>query len=94
MEVEALRAIEAYGSGVRTTLRNNATAYGFSISVTAAGGPAGSFVVVGCRREYNLQISNWEQTRAAGRGKRDEDLVGRRHEHFRPERGGRLRVGR
>lgn len=38
MEVEALRAIEAYGSGVRTTLRNNATAYGFSISVTAAFG--------------------------------------------------------
>lgn len=38
VEVEALRAIEAYGSGVRTTLRNNATAYGFSISVTAAFG--------------------------------------------------------
>lgn len=38
MELEAVRAIEAYGSGVRTTLRHNATAYGFSISITAAFG--------------------------------------------------------
>ncbi|MDQ3154368.1 MAG: hypothetical protein M3R63_22495 [Actinomycetota bacterium] len=30
------RAVEAYGSAVRTTLRNNATAYGFSVSITAA----------------------------------------------------------
>ncbi len=31
----AERAVVAYGSAVRTALRNNATAYGFSISVTA-----------------------------------------------------------
>lgn len=35
---EAERAIEAYGSAVRSTLRNNATAYGFSISITSAFG--------------------------------------------------------
>lgn len=38
VELNALRAVEAYASGVRTTLRNNATAYGFSISVTAVFG--------------------------------------------------------
>jgi hypothetical protein len=32
------RAVVAYGRGVRTALRNNATAYGFSISITAAYG--------------------------------------------------------
>lgn len=32
------RGIEVYGSGVRTALKNNATAYGFSISITAAYG--------------------------------------------------------
>lgn len=37
-EWEVVRAIEAYGSGVRSTLRHNATAYGFSISITAAYG--------------------------------------------------------
>ncbi|MQA15175.1 MAG: hypothetical protein GEV09_13690 [Pseudonocardiaceae bacterium] len=37
-EVEAQRAVHVYGSGVRTTLRQNATAYGFSISITAAFG--------------------------------------------------------
>lgn len=37
-EVETLRATQAYGSAVRTTLRHNATAYGFSVSITAAFG--------------------------------------------------------
>lgn len=37
-EVGTQRAVQAYGSGVRTTLRQNATAYGFSISITAAFG--------------------------------------------------------
>lgn len=37
-EAEGLRAVQAYGTGVRTTLRNNATAYGFSVSITAAFG--------------------------------------------------------
>jgi hypothetical protein len=37
---EPERAIEVYGSGVRTALKNNATAYGFSISITAAYGLA------------------------------------------------------
>lgn len=32
------RAAELFGRGVRTALRNNATAYGFSISITAAYG--------------------------------------------------------
>lgn len=32
------RATELYGRGVRTALRNNATAYGFSISITAGYG--------------------------------------------------------
>lgn len=35
-ETRPARAAEAYGSAVRTTMRNNATAYGFSISITAA----------------------------------------------------------
>lgn len=38
VELESLRAAEAFGSGMRTTLRNNATAYGFSVSITAAFG--------------------------------------------------------
>lgn len=38
VEPGTLRAVEAYGSGVRMALRNNATAYGFSISITAAYG--------------------------------------------------------
>lgn len=37
-EVEGRRAFQVYGSGVRTTLRHNATAYGFSVSITAAFG--------------------------------------------------------
>lgn len=32
------RAVELFARGVRTTLRNNATAYGFSISITVACG--------------------------------------------------------
>ncbi|MGH3499547.1 MAG: hypothetical protein ACRDQA_01400 [Nocardioidaceae bacterium] len=32
------RTVHLYGRGVRTALRNNATAYGFSISITAAYG--------------------------------------------------------
>lgn len=32
------RALEVFGRGVRTALRNNATAYGFSISITTAYG--------------------------------------------------------
>lgn len=32
------RGIDTYGRGVRTALKNNATAYGFSISITAAYG--------------------------------------------------------
>lgn len=39
---EGHRALEAYGTGVRTTLRNNATAYGFSVSITAAFGVVSS----------------------------------------------------
>ena len=35
---EPEREIVIYGRGVRTALRNNATAYGFSISITAAYG--------------------------------------------------------
>lgn len=35
---EPERGIELFGRGVRTALRNNATAYGFSISITAAYG--------------------------------------------------------
>lgn len=35
---EPERAIEAYGRGVRTALRNNATAYGFSITITVSYG--------------------------------------------------------
>lgn len=38
VRLESLRAAEAYGSGMRTTLRHNATAYGFSVSITAAFG--------------------------------------------------------
>lgn len=34
------RAVELFGRAVRTALRNNATAYGFSISITAAYGLA------------------------------------------------------
>lgn len=34
------RALDTYGRGVRTALRDNATAYGFSISITAAYGLA------------------------------------------------------
>lgn len=37
-EVEGLRAVHACGTGVRTTLRHNATAHGFSVSITAAFG--------------------------------------------------------
>lgn len=37
-EREPERAIEAYGRGVRTALRNNATAYGFSITITVSYG--------------------------------------------------------
>lgn len=33
---EIRRGTQAYGSAVRTALRNNATAYGFSIAITAA----------------------------------------------------------
>ncbi|AXK35644.1 hypothetical protein DVA86_26410 [Streptomyces armeniacus] len=36
------RSLETYARGVRTALRDNATAYGFSISVTAAYGLAGT----------------------------------------------------
>lgn len=35
---EPAHALEVFGRGVRTALRNNATAYGFSISLTAAYG--------------------------------------------------------
>lgn len=38
VELGALQAMHAYGSGVRTSLRHNATAFGFSISMTAAYG--------------------------------------------------------
>jgi hypothetical protein len=38
VELEALRAASAYGSGVRTVLRDNATAYGFSVVITATFG--------------------------------------------------------
>lgn len=38
VELGAVRAVEAYGSGLLTALRNNATAYGFSISITASYG--------------------------------------------------------
>src|SRR5699024_7709375 len=37
-EGEPERAIEVYGRGVRTALRNNATAYGFSITITVSYG--------------------------------------------------------
>lgn len=37
-EAGGLRAVQVYGSGVRSTLRHNATAYGFSVSITAAFG--------------------------------------------------------
>lgn len=37
---EPERELMVYGRGVRTALRNNATAYGFSISITAAYGLA------------------------------------------------------
>lgn len=37
---EPERGVVIYGRGVRTALRNNATAYGFSISITAAYGLA------------------------------------------------------
>jgi hypothetical protein len=37
-EEEAERGIEAFGRGVRTALRNNATAYGFSITITVSYG--------------------------------------------------------
>lgn len=37
---EPERALELFGRGVRTALRNNATAYGFSISITTAYGLA------------------------------------------------------
>ncbi|SDQ38911.1 hypothetical protein [Actinopolyspora saharensis] len=46
-------ALSVYGSGVRTALRNNATAYGFSITITSsyglvngAGGPPSSWETV------------------------------------------------
>jgi hypothetical protein len=38
VEVRTVRAVEALGTGVRTTLRNNATAYGYSVTITAAFG--------------------------------------------------------
>lgn len=38
LQLEASHAVEAFGSGVRTTLRNNATAYGYSVAVTSAFG--------------------------------------------------------
>jgi hypothetical protein len=38
VDLETLRAVQAYGSGVRTTLRHNATAYGFSVAITSAFG--------------------------------------------------------
>lgn len=41
-EVEGLRAVKVYGTGVRTTLRHNATAYGFSVSITASFGVVSS----------------------------------------------------
>lgn len=38
VELGTLQAVHAYGSGVRTSLRHNATAFGFSVSITAAYG--------------------------------------------------------
>lgn len=38
VDLTALHAVQAFGSGVRMSLRNNASAYGFSISITVAFG--------------------------------------------------------
>lgn len=38
LDLERARAVQALGSGVRTSLRDNATAYGFSVTITAAFG--------------------------------------------------------
>jgi hypothetical protein len=38
VDLHTLRAVQAYGSGLRTTLRYNATAYGFSVAITSAFG--------------------------------------------------------
>lgn len=46
--------LHAYGWGVRTALRDNATAYGFSISVTAAYGLIGSLHGTGTAAETVL----------------------------------------
>ena len=38
VEFEALRTAEAFGRGVRTSLTNNASAYGFSVAITCGFG--------------------------------------------------------
>jgi len=60
-EREPERAIEAYGRGVRTALRNNATAYGFSITFSDGADllPVVCAVATGARR-YRLF---WHQLR-------------------------------
>lgn len=37
-ELHSLRTVEAFGRGVRTSLTNNASAYGFSVTITSAFG--------------------------------------------------------
>lgn len=52
-ELHSLRAFEAFGRGVRTSLTNNASAYGFSVTITCAFG-----LVNGTHRpdDYTLPI--------------------------------------
>jgi hypothetical protein len=64
-DTAAVGQLHAYSWGVRTALRDNATAYGFSISITAAYGLASAVKGPGgaggrcCSRSARRAPSSW-----------------------------------